>query len=220
MKVVGLDVESDTTLGQGGFLVIRRVRLSNRRDDGTSSESYLCDFASRPSGVDAVAVVVWRRDPAGPEVLLRLGLRPALLLGRTGNLPEPEDKAPMALWEVVAGIVESHDKGMEGIRSRALEEVWEEAGYEVGASDIELLGAPFFASPGSMCERVYAAAVEIAAGNEQQPLVGDGSPMEEGAITRWTLLAAAIKECVNGEIQDMKTEVLLRRLADRLAEDR
>lgn len=220
-KVTGVEILADETHGQGGFLVVRRFRLRNRREDGTLSEPYVCDFATRPRGVDAVAVVVYRRNHERVEVLLREGLRPALHLGRDGgHVPLPEDSAPLALWEVVAGIIEPHDVGEDGIRARAVEEVWEEAGYRVEPAQVARLGSAFFLSPGAMCERVYPTCVEIAAGAEQHALVGDGSPMEEGAATRWLALDEAIAECTRGTVQDVKSEVLLRRLLDQLREAR
>jgi ADP-ribose pyrophosphatase len=45
---------------------------------------------------------------------------------------------------------------------------------------------------------------------------GDGSPMEEGSRTWWEPLPRAIAGCVDGRIEDAKTELALRRLADRL----
>jgi ADP-ribose pyrophosphatase len=41
--------------------------------------------------------------------------------------------------------------------------------------------------------------------------------MEEGAELRWVALDEAIRLCVAGEIEDAKTELVLRRLRDRLA---
>jgi hypothetical protein len=51
----------------------------------------------------------------------------------------------------------------------------------------------------------------------QQALAGDGSPMEEGARTRWLPLDQAIEAGVRGELADLKTELGLRRLRDHLA---
>ena len=67
-----------------------------------------------------------------------------------------------------------------------------------------------------MVEKFYFAAVEVDP-RAQHPLAGDGSPMEEGARTRWLGLDDAIAACVRGEISDLKTELGLRRLRDRLA---
>jgi len=51
----------------------------------------------------------------------------------------------------------------------------------------------------------------------QRPLTGDGSPMEEGARTRWLGLDDAIAACARGDLPDLKTELGLRRLRDHLA---
>ena len=122
----------------------------------------------------------------------------------------------MWLTELVAGIVEADDRGEAGLRVRAAHEVEEEAGFTVAPGRVELLGAGMLPSPGSMVEKFYFAAVEVDAA-AQQALAGDGSPMEEGATTRWLALADALDACVRGEITDLKTELGLRRLADRLA---
>jgi hypothetical protein len=66
-----------------------------------------------------------------------------------------------------------------------------------------------------MMEKFYFTAVEVDP-VAQQPLAGDGSPMEEGASTRWMAIDAAIAACVAGEIIDLKTEAGLRRLRDHL----
>jgi ADP-ribose pyrophosphatase len=78
-----------------------------------------------------------------------------------------------------------------------------------------LLGAGMYPAPGALIEKFYFAAVEVDP-EAQRPLAGDGSPMEEGATTRWLGLDAAIAACVAGEIVDLKTEAVLRRLRDHL----
>jgi ADP-ribose pyrophosphatase len=218
--VVGLEILSEKLVGrEGGFLALRRYRLANVRADGTRSEPYLVDFIVRPKGIDAVVVAVWRRGPGGPvEVLLRDGLRPPLHLGRDpSEVPVPDAKRHLFFREVVAGIVEAHDRGEEGIRRRAAAEVEEEAGYRVAAADVVLLGAGTFPTPGAMPERFWLAAVEVAADDPGAPPAGDGSPMEEGARVQWMALDAAIDACVAGELEDAKTELTLRRLRDHLA---
>lgn len=212
------DVERDEVVARdGGFLAIRRLRLRNRRPDGTRSDSYLCDFVVRPYGLDAIVVAVWHRDGAGAiQVLIRDGLRPALWFGRDPaetTLPEPTPRA--TLGELVAGIVEGEDRGLAGLRARAAAEVLEEAGFAVDPGAVTLLGAGSFPSPGSMAEKFYFAAVEVDPAT-QQALAGDGSPMEEGATTRWLELDAAIAASVAGELEDGKTELGLRRLRDAL----
>ncbi len=212
------EIESDEIAGDGGFLAIRRLRMRNRRPDGTLSDRYVCDFVVRPYGLDAIVVVLWhRRGDGGVAVLVREGLRPSLWFGRDpARLPIPDRGRHAVLTELVAGIIEENDRGEAGVRARAAAEVLEEAGFVIDPAAVELLGAGSFPSAGSMPEKFHYAAVEVDP-STQQALAGDGSPMEEGAVTRWLDLDDAIAACVRGELEDTKTELGLRRLRDRLA---
>jgi ADP-ribose pyrophosphatase len=202
------EIESDEIVGSGGFLTLRRLRMRNRRADGSLSARYVCDFVVRPYGLDAVVVVIWHRRAAGGiSVLVRDGLRPALWFGR--------QPPKMMLTELVAGIIETSDLGEPGLRARAAAEVHEEAGFVVEPAAFEILGAGSFPSAGSMPEKFHYVAVEVDPA-AQQALAGDGSPMEEGAVTRWLDLDDAIDACLRGEIEDAKTELGLRRFRDRL----
>jgi ADP-ribose pyrophosphatase len=213
-EVRDLIVDSDERVGDGGFLAIRRLRLRNVHHDGTTSAQYVCDAVVRPLGQDAVVVVVYARTPRGIEVLVRHGLRPALVLGREpARAPLPEPAPGLFLTELVAGIVEDGDQGEAGLRARAAHEVHEEAGFLVDQDSVVLLGAGMYPSPGCLVEKFYFAAVEVDPAT-QLPLVGDGSPMEEGARTTWLLLDDAIAACRAGELTDLKTELGLRRFKD------
>jgi ADP-ribose pyrophosphatase len=155
-------------------------------------------------------VACYHRDGDRVSVLVREGLRPAMRFGRPG-------RASPFFCEVVAGILEDGDEDSEfGIRRRAAAEVAEEAGYAVTPEEVVLCGHTF-PSPGSMPERFWLAVVEIRDPAAQRPLPGDGSPMEEDARTRWLDLDQAIASCVRGEIEDMKTELVLYRLRDRIS---
>jgi len=219
-RTVDVVVDSDERVGGGGFLEIRRLRLRNRRADGTISGPYVCDAIARPYGQDAVVVAVYARrgpDHHRVDVLVREGLRPALVFGReAARAPLAEARPTLYLTELVAGIVEDGDRGEDGLRARAAHEVHEEAGFVVAPSAITLLGAGMYPSPGSMVEKFYFVAVEVDPA-AQGPLAGDGSPMEEGARTRWLALDDALAACMRGEIEDLKTELGLRRLRDHLA---
>ncbi len=215
VEVVGYEIESDELVGGGGFLSLRRLRMRNRRADGSLSDRFLVDFVVRPVGLDAVVVVVWRRVGDEVEVLVRYGLRPAAKLGRQpSELPLPDRRDYLFVTELVAGILEAGDDGEEGICRRAAAEVFEEAGYRVADSAVELLGGPVFPTPGSMPEKFWLAQVEVQADAVQQALGGDGSPLEEGASTEWLMLEDAIQRCMRGDIEDAKTELGLRRLRD------
>jgi ADP-ribose pyrophosphatase len=215
-QVRNVIVDSDERVGDGGFLALRRLRLRNERADGSASAQYVCDAVVRPYGQDAVVVAVYARTERGIEVLVRSGLRPTLALGREPErAPIPEEKPGLFLMELVAGIVEDGDRGDMGLRGRAASEVLEEAGFLVDQDSVFMLGAGMFPSPGCLVEKFYFAAVEVDPAT-QQPLAGDGSPMEEGAQTTWFLLEDAIAACNAGVLTDLKTELGLRRLRDHL----
>jgi ADP-ribose pyrophosphatase len=216
VTITDLVVLSDERFGTGGFLEVRRLRLRNRHDDGTLSDEYLCDSIARDYGQDAVVVVVHAQVDGAPHVLLREGLRPALVFGRDPQrAPLPEAPPALFLTELVAGVIETGDHGETGLRARAVAEVEEEAGFIVTSDMIELLGAGMYASPGCLVEKNYFVAVEVDPA-KQRTLAGDGTPMEQGARTRWMSLDAALAACVEGVIADAKTELGLRRLQDRL----
>ena len=202
-----------------GFLRLRRFRARNRRADGSRSAEYPIDVIDRPV-LDAVAVCLWARGPAGIEVLTRRGLRPAAYFrrGKTAVLPEPEY---LLVEELVAGVLEPGEVGLDALRRRASDEVREEAGLEIEPSRFEPLGGPFFMLPGIASEKIHVMAAEVARGLGppvwSAPETGDGSPLEEGAELRWRPLGAAVEACERGEIEDAKTELALRRLLARLA---
>jgi ADP-ribose pyrophosphatase len=201
-----------------GFLRLKRYRARNRRADGSSSPEYRIDVIDRPT-LDAVAVCLWARTPAGVEVLTRHGLRPAAYFrrGKPAALPEGEY---LLVEELVAGVLEPGERGLDALRRRAAAEVREEAGLEVAPERFEPLGGPFFALPGIVSEKIHLLAVEVEkparGGRYEAPHEGDGSPLEEGAYLEWRELHAAIRACEAGEIEDAKTELALRRLAARV----
>jgi ADP-ribose pyrophosphatase len=129
--------------------------------------------------------------------------------------PLPEAAPGLVVTELVAGIIEVGDRGEAGLRRRAADETFEEAGFVVDPQSIVVLGGGTLPSPGCMVEKFYFTAVEVDP-SAQQALEGDGSPMEEGATTRWLTLDDAIAACTRGEISDLKTELGLRRLRDYL----
>ena len=211
--IESLVIDGDERAGEGGFLAIRRLRLRNRRPDGSTSRGYICDYIVRPYGQDAVVVAIFDGQR---RVLMRECLRPAIALGRDpAKAPLPEPPPALLLTELVAGIIEEGDHGEDGLRARAAAEVAEEAGFTVAPASVILLGRGLLPSPGSMVEKFHFAAIEVDPA-AQQSLEGDGSPMEEGSTTRWLPLDEAIAMCVRGEISDLKTELGLRRLRDLL----
>ena len=221
LEVTAIEVLEDRTATSRcdeGFLRLKRFRAQNRRADGSHSRAYPIDVIDRPT-LDAVAVCLYARTSRGVEVLTRSGLRPAAYFrrGQQTVVPEPEY---LLLEELVAGVIEAGEVGLEALRRRAAAEVEEETGLSIARDALQPLGAPFFMLPGIASEKIHLLAGEVARGDGPAawpaPEGGDGSPLEEGAQLRWRPLAEAIAACERGEIEDAKTEIALRRLAARL----
>lgn len=190
-----------------GFLHVRRLKVKNRRGDGSASNVYRVDVVDRPR-LDAVAVLVWRQGPRGPEFLTRQNLRPAAYFRRDKVPTVPDGRSHLFCEEIVAGLLEDTDQGEPGLKHRAAEEVLEEAGFRVAPDRVALLGKPFFVAPGILSEKIFLAAVDVT-GLEPEPAQGDGSPLEEGGAVTWRDEAALRKAIADGTIQDAKTELAL-----------
>jgi ADP-ribose pyrophosphatase len=201
--IAGFDVLSDQRVGEGGHLRVRRLRLRLVRDDGTRTAEGGWDYVERPMGLDAVVLALYRRQGARVEVLLRAGVRVPLQFGR------PE-KAPLLFSELVAGILEPGDD----IPRRAAAEALEEAGLQVAPAAFRPLGAPMFPTPGMCAELFHFVCAEVPLEAAAQAPAGDGSIFEEGALLEWVDLEEALTRCALGQIQDLKTELGLRRLRD------
>ncbi|HEX8702924.1 MAG TPA: NUDIX hydrolase [Myxococcaceae bacterium] len=202
---------SSTARCDEGFLRIRRLRCQNRRADGSASPIYRVDVVDRPR-LDAVAVLVYRRSASGElEVLTRKNLRPAAYFRRGKEMVVPDPASYLLVEELVAGVMELEDKGEEGVRRRAVEEVREEAGFEVTPEEIRLLGGGFFVAPGIISEKVFPTAVDVT-GKQAHPPQGDGSPLEEGTQLQWRPIQALLAACRSGEVPDAKLEIAITRL--------
>ncbi len=218
VSVTDLNVVEDfTATGRcdEGFLHIRRLRVRNARADGSHSVTYRVDVIDRPR-LDGVGVLVWRRGEKGLEFLTRQNLRPAAYF-RKDKVPNlPDGRLHLFCEEIVGGLLEDGDQGEAGLRHRAAEEVFEEAGYRVPAERVVVLGHPFFVAPGIISEKIFLTAVEVT-GLEPQPPGGDGSPLEEGGATDWRTLGSLQAALGDGTIQDAKTELALTRFLASLA---
>ena len=214
------DVERIEVLGRelssraDRFLRLETLRLRNRYADGTSSREYLSDLVLAP-GVDAVAVVLFYRESGNVYVGVTECIRPALYLRQSLPLPRADARVYLTLTEIVAGRLEAGDVGDEGIDRRAAIEAREEAGFEVVPGDAIRLGGGLFASPGLTPEKVHFRAFEVDPARQQE-IHGDGSPMEASHRIRFIELGEAIGLCTRGVIEDPKSEIGFRRLADYL----
>ena len=210
--VTGIEVVEDVTARSRcdeGFLHVKRLVCRNRHADGSTSRDYRVDVVDRPIP-DAVAVLIWRRGPGGTEVLTRKTLRPAAHFRTTLPLPMPDPRPYLLLEELVAGVLEPHDRGEPGLRRRAAEETLEEAGFRVSPDEVHLLGGSFFLAPGILSEKIHPTAVEVT-GRPQETPKGDGSPLEDGATLHWWPIDALLEACRTGAVEDAKTEILVGR---------
>lgn len=227
-EVVDLEIAEDRTQGSRsdeGFLRVRRLRLRNVYADGGRSEPYPCDIVSRIR-TDAVAVVVFEiagSRAAGParagrrtvRVALKTGLRAPLFFRRRLALTQPDARLYGVIAEIVAGMLEPEDVGPDGVDRRAVHECVEESGIETTPDRMEPLGAESFPSPGITDEKVHFRALEARIDERGAP-GGDGSAMEEGGGVVVMTVEEAIVACRTGVIPDMKTELALTRLCDRI----
>jgi ADP-ribose pyrophosphatase len=210
VEVTAFEVIGDERVGEGGALRLRRMRLRLVLADGSRTGEGLWDYVERPMGLDAVVLALWRRRADGPvEVLLRSGARVPLHFGR------PQPPRGMLFPELIAGIIEPGEESDAAIRRRAADEAMEEAGVHVEPQAFERLGPPLFPTPGMCAELFHFVAAEVRDAALSAPK-GDGSPFEQGARIDWVELGEALARCARGEIQDMKTEMGLRRLREKL----
>jgi ADP-ribose pyrophosphatase len=210
--VTALEVVEDFTASarcDEGFVHVRRLKVRNRRADGSHSPVYRVDVVDRPR-LDAVAVLVWRKGPSGLEVLTRQNLRPAAYFRKDKVPPVPDGREHLFCEEIVAGLLEPTDHGEAGLKHRAAEEVFEEAGFKVAATAVQLLGPPFFVAPGIISEKIFLAAVDVTGLEGTEP-AGDGSPLEEGGAPTWRSTQALAAAIASGQVQDAKTELALAR---------
>jgi ADP-ribose pyrophosphatase len=218
-RLVGFDVIEDRTVGDGGFLRLRRLRVRVAHSDGSRSKEGVYDFVERPIGLDAVVVALYHTGEGGRvDVLLRRAVRVPISFGRpdTPTVVPGRVQPPVFISEVVAGLIERGEESEPAIRRRAAAEALEEAGVTLPPEALEPLGGPAYATPGMCAERLFFVAGEVRDPAAAVLPGGDGSPFEEGAEILWLPLAEALARCRSGVIEDCKTELALRRLAERL----
>ena len=206
-------VEAVISRDDPGFLALQRRVLRVEMEDGSLSEPFVYDAVGRER-LDAVVIVPRFRDGAGRvHVYLRSALRPPVAARPAAVRPVPERETLGAMWEVPAGLVEVDERSPEGLRRCAARELHEEAGFEVDPEAFAALGPSSFPAPGVIGERHFFFHVEVDPARQVTP-PEDGSPLERGAKVVAVPLAEALDLVRRGEIEDAKTELALRRLAE------
>ena len=196
-----------------GFMYVRKLRLEAHFAEGTKSGPFSYDCADR-TRMDAVIVVPHYVDEHGKRwVVLRSALRVPLAARPREVWPVPEKDSLGELWEVPAGLVEEDERSPEGLRGCAARELYEETGYSVEPSELAPLDPSTFPTPGVIGERhFYFHAVVDPAQRATPP--EDGSALEAHAVVVAVPLDEALEACRRGDIEDAKTELALRRLAE------
>jgi ADP-ribose pyrophosphatase len=194
-----------------GFLRLVRRRLVARYPDGSQSEPFEYDEVDR-AALDAVVIAAHFQAQDGTWVYLRSAVRPPVAFRSTARSPVAEPALGGALWELPAGLV---DPG-EGPDRAAQRELVEELGFDLPLSAFRELGPSTFPAPGFVAERHFFFEVEVEPGQRDEPSL-DGSPLEAFGVVVAVRLADALELCRTGVIEDAKTELVLRRLAERLA---
>lgn len=206
-------VEELPSKDEPGFLNLRRRVLRVELEDGSLSEPFIYDTVLRER-LDAVVVAPHFRDAAGVRhVYLRSALRPPVAARPIEARPVPERPTLGGLWELPAGLVEVDERSPEGLRRCAARELHEEAGFEVDPGALQELGPSTFPVPGMIAERHFFFHVEVDPARQGTP-PEDGSPLERGAAVVAIPLDEALALARRGDIEDEKTELGLRRLAE------
>lgn len=206
-------VEERPTDEAPGFLRLRRQILRVKLPDGTLSEPFEYDTVDR-TRLDAVVIAPHFRDEAGVRhVFLRSCVRPPLRLRPEHGRPVPEKETLGSLWELPAGLVEEDERSPEGLRRCAARELHEEIGIEVAPDALCALGPSSFPAPGIIGERHFFFHVEVEPARRVTP-PEDGSALERQAVIVAIPLDEALALTRSGEIEDEKTELALRRLAE------
>jgi ADP-ribose pyrophosphatase len=109
--------------------------------------------------------------------------------------------------------VEENERSEEGLRLCACRELYEETGARVEPDAMRPLGPSTFPCPGVIGERHFYFHAEIDPLSLVPP-VEDGTVLERQAALVVVTLEDALALVRAGEIEDAKTEIALRRLAE------
>jgi ADP-ribose pyrophosphatase len=217
---IQLELVEDLTPEQPkGFCRLVRQRLLARADrhphHHAATEPFVYDWLERRA-LDAVVVIAYYFDAQGvPWVYLRSATRPPVAKRDPARIPRSEWLRDEGLWEVTAGLVEDDEETPEGLVRCACRELEEELGFTVDSEVMLPLGPSTLPAPGIIGERHFFFRVEVNPQKRAAPSL-DGSALEQLGTIIEVPLADALSACRSGEVEDAKTELGLRRLAEAL----
>jgi ADP-ribose pyrophosphatase len=215
---IRLELVADQSPAQeSGFLRLQRKRYRALYPDGSASEEFTYDSVDRRA-LDAVVIAAHFADADGRRhVFVRSSVRPPVAERTKDRSPVPELDPPHGvLWELPAGLVEAHERGLDGVRESARRELLEELGFSVPVETLAPLGPSVFPAAGVIGERLFFYSVEVRPEEQVAPTL-DGSPLEHFGAVVAIPLADALAHCQSGAFADVKTEIGIRRLVELLA---
>ncbi len=206
-------VQDRSPKAEPGFLQLVRRELVAIDGRGIQSPAFVYDEVDRKA-IDAVVIAAHYEDPSGnTRVYLRSAARPPLLLRPVDRNVSPAYACVSGLWELPAGLVEPDELSEEGIRRCAQRELEEELGFKVPTANVMPLGPSTFPCPGVVAERHYYFHVTVNPTRRSAPTL-DGSALEHLGEVIDVSLEDALAWCRDGSLEDAKTELGLRRLAE------
>jgi ADP-ribose pyrophosphatase len=195
-----------------GFMALLRRRLRVRFPDGSYSEPFVYDTATRRL-LDAVVIAAYYERDGARRVYLRSAVRPPVV-DRDPAHSAVMERGQASLWELPAGLVELDERSSQaGVARTAQRELLEEVGFDVALHRFQPLGPSTFPAPGFIAERHYFFAVRVDPARRGEPSL-DGSALERHGVVMDVTLGEALDMCRHGEIEDEKTELGLRRLRE------
>jgi len=210
---LSIDRDRSEHAPRGAYLTLRRLELRAQFPDGAISEPFFYDLVMRKA-LDAVVIAPHFRDESGArKVLLRSALRPPVAFRPRDVWPVPERQTLGGLWEFPAGLVEPDERSVEGLKRCAVREPYEGTGAEVALDAMMPLGPSTFPAPGIIGERHFYFHAEIDP-SALVPPIEDGSVLERQAALVTISIEDALALVRAGELEDSKTEIALRRLAE------
>ncbi len=194
-----------------GFLRVIRRRYLAHYPSGQTSEPFVYDEVGRRALDAAVIAAHFRTSEGVRHVYLRSAVRPPV--ASRSAFATHEAPHTGSLWELPAGLVEPDENRPGGAPQTARRELHEELGFEVDVDRVRALGPSTFPTPGVLAERHFFFEVEVDPTRRGEPVL-DGSALEVGAAIVDLPVGEALELCRRGIIEDSKTELGLRRLAE------
>jgi ADP-ribose pyrophosphatase len=201
---------------QKGFLRLVRQRYRAKYPDGTLSTPFLYDSVERDS-IDAVVIAAHFIGPAGERrVYLRSAVRPPLMMRQRWPSAVPNESYDGLMWELPAGLIDIAEQSPAGVPRAAQRELLEELGFDIAVAALRPLGPSMFPVPGFCAERQFYFEVTVNPSQRREPEL-DGSALEHFGVVLDVALKEALEMCSSGATADAKSELALRRLAERFA---